>query len=385
MNINELKIWCDTNLYTSTGNFDGNKSTITWYNRHNYKTIYDAIIKFKDTNNLSKISEVAYWLKYNIVKKPTCLVCGTTLRFYGGSQGYSTICGKGSCRAHYNEQIMLETHGVTNYAKTIKFKDTMTLKRKEIEEKKKETCLKKYGVDNPMKNKEIKQKLENTMIDRFGVKTNLLCLSYESIEKSKNTRATNEFRNRLSIEAQIRHNSYSIEQKKILYNKGKETLATTFGSLENGYKEKYKRASKTFIKRYGVSNPQQCAIIHEKTQQNRYKFKEFKMPSGNIVKVQGYENIALKHIFDNGLYSEDQIELSRKEMPEIWYFDDNAIKRRYFPDIYVKSENKIIEVKSAYTMHDNLLININKKDASIKKGYSFEFWIFSKNGTLIIE
>jgi len=37
-------------------------------------------------------------------------------------------------------------------------------------------------------------------------------------------------------------------------------------------------------------------------------------------------------------------------MPEIWYeFEDK--RRRYYPDIYIKSQNKIIEVKSDYTFY----------------------------------
>ena len=41
-------------------------------------------------------------------------------------------------------------------------------------EKNKQTCLDKYGVDNPMKNKEIQQKFINTMLMRYGVEYPML-------------------------------------------------------------------------------------------------------------------------------------------------------------------------------------------------------------------
>lgn len=377
----ELKIWCENNLYNSKGYTDGNKLTESWYIRNNYKNVYIALISFKEKHNLSKLSEVAYWLKHNITEKPKCLICNTPLRFYG-RKGYSKVCGKGSCKATYHEQVMMEKYGTTNYAKTNEFKNTMISKRKDIEKKKKQTCLEKYGVDNPMKDNKIKKKLENKMIETFGVKTNLMCLSEESIEKRDMTRSSTEFRKRLSMEVQNRHDSYSKDEKEALHNKSKETLIKTFGSLENAYKEKHERAKKTFVEKYGVENPQQNPEIHEKTQKNRYNFKEFKMPSGKIVKVQGYEDKALNYIFNNSIYSEDQIELRRKEMPEIWY-DDNGVKRRYFPDIYIESENKIIEVKSIYTMESNIDTNNNKKYACIDNGYNFEFWIFDNNSLKI--
>ena len=51
---------------------------------------------------------------------------------------------------------------------------------------------------------------------------------------------------------------------------------------------------------------------------------------------------------------------------------------RYYPDIYIPSQNKIIEVKSPYTYHKQLEQNICKKEQVIKDGYIFEFWICNK-------
>jgi len=48
---------------------------------------------------------------------------------------------------------------------------------------------------------------------------------------------------------------------------------------------------------------------------------------------------------------------------------------RYFPDFYIKSENKIIEVKSAWTYNINFDINQLKMQSCLNKKYNFEFMI----------
>lgn len=374
MDIKKLKRWADNNLYRRDGWFDGNRSSEKWYLKNNEGHVYTNLIKFKDDNNLSKISEVAYWLKHDITETPTCKVCQKLLKFYG-RKGYSVICNNGSCKAEYHEQVILEKYGTTNYAKTKEFKNTMISKRKDIEKKKKETCIKRYGVDNVMKADSNKKKLEKTMIERFGHKTNLMCLSEASIIKRVETWTSDEYRGKISKKTQLRHDKYTTEEKKEISDKAKKRLITNYGSLYVANLHKNKQKEKTWKAKYGVSNPQQHPEIHEKTQNSRYKFKNVILPSGKIVKVQGYENRVLDHIFENQLYTEEQITLERKKMPTIWYIHHNK-KKRYFPDIFIESENKIIEVKSDYTMQASLMMNYAKRDASIEHGYSFEFWIF---------
>ena len=62
--------------------------------------------------------------------------------------------------------------------------------------------------------------------------------------------------------------------------------------------------------------------------------------------------------------------------PKITYnFEDK--ERRYYPDIWIKSINKIIEVKSCYTYRKELIKNINKALATRKLKFDFEFWIYT--------
>lgn len=114
-----------------------------------------------------------------------------------------------------------------------------------------------------------------------------------------------------------------------------------------------------------------------------FRNKLYVLPSGLIANVQGYENFVLDEIFKK--YKEEDVIIGNYEISEqigaIEYFFE-GVRRRYFPDIYIKSENKIIEVKSSYTYDFQKDKNLCKRDACLKKGLDFCFWIWD---TKIIE
>ncbi len=104
------------------------------------------------------------------------------------------------------------------------------------------------------------------------------------------------------------------------------------------------------------------------------------MPSGEIRKVQGYEPFALDELLKTN--SETDILTNRKDVPRITYKIGDKT-RYYFPDIYIPSENRIIEVKSTWTYkckEDNIQ---EKKKATEEAGYIYETWIYAKNGNKI--
>ena len=127
----------------------------------------------------------------------------------------------------------------------------------------------------------------------------------------------------------------------------------------------------TCLKNWGVENPTQNQEVMERTQKNAKKYKEFKMPSGNIRMVMGYEPFAITDLLK--IYTEDQIRTDRKDIPRIQYEVDGK-KKYYFPDIFIPHQNKIIEVKSTWTYKcktDNVLL---KKKACEGQGYIYEIW-----------
>lgn len=107
-----------------------------------------------------------------------------------------------------------------------------------------------------------------------------------------------------------------------------------------------------------------------------YLTKDYVFPSGKIVRVQGYEPQALDILLET--HKEKDIFVSseiKNEIGVITYQDERGILHRYIPDIYIKSANKIVEVKSVWTYRVQLDTNLLKKKACIDLGFNFEFMI----------
>jgi hypothetical protein len=79
-------------------------------------------------------------------------------------------------------------------------------------------------------------------------------------------------------------------------------------------------------------------------------------------------------------YSEFDLTVDPKEMPRVQYMYLGKVAI-YYPDIYIKLKNKIIEVKSDYTYYRYYDKNMAKRQRCIEMGMEFEFWVFdgSKN------
>jgi hypothetical protein len=248
-----------------------------------------------------------------------------------------------------------------------------------IKEKTQTTNLKRYGVENPMQNTNIKERLKQSMIKKYGI---------------ENPMQNQEFKLRLKQTILERYGVEHISQldsfKEYIKQKSLETYGTDHPLQSEQVKEKIR---KTNIERYGVEYPMQSDDNKEKSKitclekygvehpmqnpeiaRKMFVTKDFEMPNGTIIKVQGYEPIVLQMLLDIG-YTQDDIITSRSEVPEIWYLDTNKKKHRYYCDIYIHSENKIIEVKSPYTYNVNKEINDIKGQTCKENGFNFEFWI----------
>lgn len=63
-------------------------------------------------------------------------------------------------------------------------------------------------------------------------------------------------------------------------------------------------------------------------------------------------------------------------MPELWYNYESK-NRRYYADIFIPKENKIIEVKSKWTFSVKKEQHYQKRKSCLDNGFNFEFWIFN--------
>lgn len=129
------------------------------------------------------------------------------------------------------------------------------------------------------------------------------------------------------------------------------------------------------FEKYGVEYPMKNIEVYNKSV--KYRLKDFVFPSGKVEKVQGYENLALKILIEDYGYKEDDIVVANLQIPCFKYTIKSKTKN-YIPDIFIISENKIIEVKSDRIFNIQRIQNTLKALSVRKSGYDFEFWIFSK-------
>lgn len=137
------------------------------------------------------------------------------------------------------------------------------------------------------------------------------------------------------------------------------------------------KARNTNLKKYGVEYPNQNAEVMDKTSRNAYKAKEYVFPSGKIVKIQGYEFLALNYLLHTEHIPEDDIMVGAKHVPTIWYTDLLQKRHRHYVDIFIPSQNRCIEVKSTWTIdqqQDNIFL---KQIAGKEIGFAYEILVYN--------
>lgn len=176
------------------------------------------------------------------------------------------------------------------------------------------------------------------------------------------------------------HVKYNIEEvKNYFIEQGCKLLEDKYINLETKMKFRCKcnNESEISFTRFKLAkNCNKCGWKkgHENSKKNAKIYKDYIYPSGRIDRIQGYENLALDELIK--IYKENDIFTNRQYMPKITYYFKGKYFR-YYPDIYIKSENRIIEIKSDFTYKMHLIKNILKSLSSKKLGYNFEFWIYT--------
>jgi len=165
-------------------------------------------------------------------------------------------------------------------------------------------------------------------------------------------------------------NTASLKEVK---DKIKDTYEEKFGGHPKKTKEVQEKWKATCLDKYG-GHPNQNKEVQAKSEATSYHYKEYMMPSGMIVKYQGYENLALDELVQE--YEEEDILTGRTNIPTVDYYINDK-KHVYFPDIYIKSENKIIEVKSEWTITLTRGNVEEKALATVKAGYRYEIWVYN--------
>ena len=391
---------------------------------NNRRKNYEDVLKIVEDNGMKlNMSKEQFDLIYKSMNDPITILCKCnkeySVRINDVKFGYSCKeCGKEKVR-----NTNLERYGVENPILNEEIKEKVrntNLERygvensflnEEIKEKIRNTNLERYGVENPFLNEEIKEKIRNTNLERYGVENPFL--NEEIKEKIRNTNlerygfeysAQNE-----EIKQKIKNTNlekYGVEypfQSDEIQEKVKQSILDIYGvefitqhpdvkeKTKNTNLDRYgveypaqnedvrKKMQNTCISKFGVPFALQNEDIFKKTMTKMTSFKLFEYPSGNTIEIQGYEHFAIKELLENGI-SEEDIITGPDNVPEIWYIDSENKKRRHYVDIYIKSENKCIEVKSEWTLKLQEYCMSYKQNAAKEQGYDYEIWIYNHKG-----
>jgi uncharacterized protein (DUF433 family) len=102
--------------------------------------------------------------------------------------------------------------------------------------------------------------------------------------------------------------------------------------------------------------------------------------------LQGFEKQGIIYLNECYNINYSEILAGRNEhIPTIKYVSTDKKQHYYFPDIYIPSQNMLIEIKCEYTFSTSKHITMLKHKACKEQGYKHKIIIFNNTGTEIIE
>jgi hypothetical protein len=257
----------------------------------------------------------------------------------------------------------------------------------QVKEKTKQTCLEKYGVEYSFQSEQVKDKIKETCIERYGVKN---ASQNEYIrEKYKNTclekygvehfSQSDNYKQKYKTTIFKKYGVQFISQNEDVKRKRIETSLKRYGVEYPIQNEDVKRKRiETSLKRYGVEYPIQHPEVLDKNIKSCFRTKQYIFSSGRIEHIQGYEHFALDELINNEYINENDIIIGAKNVPSIWYFDNNGKNHRHFVDIFIPTQNRCIEVKSIWTAEKNKHNIYLKQQAAKDLGYKYEIWVYNE-------
>ena len=167
-----------------------------------------------------------------------CVVCGKPSEFTTYFRGYNKTCSK-ACKRVLDKQNLTE-------------KAQITLKKNKdaIIEKRKKTCLEKYGVENPQQNSAVREKLKKTVEERYGA--SCVFKAEEIKDKIKDT-------------CLKRYGTERASQSQEVKDKIAQTNLSKYGNITNLQSPDFKEAIKLQnLAKYGVPHYSQTREYREK-------------------------------------------------------------------------------------------------------------------------
>lgn len=269
---------------------------------------YKFAFHIKHEHNIKNI--VSYYVKIiNNGKIGYCEICNKETKFRSIDYGFEKVCSKECRKILFSESRIGKSVNVgKKQSKETIEKRILHTDQKKKEEKRKQTCLERYGVDNASKTNEVANKISKTNTGRKCPRTEEH--SYKIVEsKRKNgtLKCTDETKQKISKSLQITLSDPNFDKTKFL----SKNSTYVYGYFDNMYyRSSYELAFLEFCKKYNL-------------------------------KVESAEN---------NKYA-------------VNYIDSVGKSRKYFPDFYLSDYDVVVEVKPI-SMYE---LNLNKFDAAMRK------------------
>ena len=255
---------------------------------------------------------------------PTCKVCGNKINFIDFRNGYNNHCSISCSMKDENVQnkrkkTCLEKYGVEHYNKT-----------EESKEKHKNTNLKKYGVESVLQSEEIKEKIKETNFERYGV---------------ENYAQTDEYKNKVKITC--------LEKYGVEYYFQSD--------------DKKKKSKQTCIERYGVEHYSQTSKFA--------KYHRKQIEYDGLTFDSNWEVIVYKYCKENNISCEYQPDI-------IFEYEYNDKKHYYHPDFLING--KLYEVKGDHFFDGDKMICPYNRNDYMDGLFEAKHQCMLKNGVIIL-
>ena len=325
------------------------------------KDIYEYLInRYDDSDSLK---ETLFRIYNGIEEHPKCPTCGKPLVFKGIFFKFcSNICAQSSDEIKQKiKQTCLKKYGVDNYNKTKESKEKIkqTCLEKygveyfwqsdECKEKIKQTCLEKYGVDSPLKSKKIRNKGKQTCLKKYGVdnpakleenkeKVKQTCLKkYGTIS----TTQCKEIRDKIKqscLEKYGVDNPAKLEENK---EKVKQTCLKKYGGLapicDPNIKSQIKQ---TCLEKYGVDNYGKSL---------KHKINMSTIMSSDEMQEHRYNVMTKNHSFNTSKPEEELYLYIKEKFPSVKRQYKDKLRYPYNCDFYIPELDYFIELQGYYT------------------------------------
>lgn len=317
------------------------------------------------------------WHLLTTESRPGCTVCGAKTKFMTVPTGFKQTCSK-KCAGLSEErrdkirQTSILRHGTEHHSQSDSFKARRAKTNLALgylpggfgTKENRDAVITKYGVENAAKSDVVRSKILQTMTERYGV---------------ENPQQVKSIRDKTSQTQLARYGNIGWNRAKM-----KETLLAKYGE-DSPLKVESIRAKimETSRERYGTDYPIQNTAVSDKCAIARRlsgrTLKSFTMPSGDIRLVRGFEPQIIEYLLKSDI-KEDDIITDIGRIPAIHYTFANKA-RTYYPSIFIRGQNQLIDVKAGYEWSKNATKNLAKLEAAKDAGFKhfIIIWDNSRN------